>query len=216
MTTPANSPVEMCNLTLASLGERRIKSLEHPTSEVERTMGILYDNSRRYVLSLSAWNFAMKQANIQRDTTDPLFDYDQSFQLPNDFISLVSVGGSSGERYATDQYRIYEDKVYFSGDGGNTLRIRYVFDNTDLSKWSAPAKRVMQYDLAVAAAYAFSRKPGLIKEMDALYRIALSDAIGKDGQDDPPIRVTSSVMLAARLYGFSVDDDPTIVRFDDY
>jgi hypothetical protein len=127
------------------------------------------------------------------------------------------VGGDSGERYATDNYRIYGDKVYYNGDdGGTSIRLRYVFDQADLSKWSDPAKRVFQYDLAVCAAYAVSRKPGLIKEMDALYRIALSDAIGKDGQDDPPIRVTSSRMLAARLYGFSVDDDPTIVRFDDY
>lgn len=214
MTTPANSPVEICNLALVYLGERRIKSLENPTSEIERTMGVLYDNARQYALSLSAWNFAMKQANIAQDGTDPLFDFDHAYQIPNDFIALVSIEGD-GERFATDQYRIYVDKLYYSTDA-TSIKMRYVFDQTDISKWSPPFKEVVAKDLAVKAAYALSRKPGLIKEMDALYRIALADALGKDGQDDPPIRVTRSEMLAARLYGFSVDDDATVVRFDDF
>lgn len=214
MPSPLNSPVDLCNLANTYIGERAIRSIEPPSSEIEKMYARLYEHSRQYCLGLGAWTFAIKQANINK-TDDPLFGFESAYLLPADFISLVSLLGDPTILFEATKYRIMERNLLYNSSS-NSISIEYVFDQTNISWWSPQFKEVVALHLATTVAYNTNKKKNVIEIIEAKYKAALYDAIIKDGQDEPPQRIERSRALQARLTGSPMwNDDPSKVVFDE-
>lgn len=212
MATSPNNPLNILNMALGYIGEAPVRSIESPTKDVERQGALYYHPTRRYCLTLSEWNFAKRQQLIPR-TGDGQGDFTSTYQLPNDMITFVSVGGETEYEFI-DEYDIRGDQLHYNSDA-NSVLIRYVYDETDVTKWSPGFVMVVARALAIEMAYALSKKDNIIKTNNSLMQVALMDAIAKDGSERAPIRIEESKILAARrrLVGGQLDD-PTRIRFD--
>lgn len=212
MVTSPNNPVDILNMALGYIGEAPIRSIESPTKDIERQCGLYYHATRRYCLTLSLWNFAKRQAPIPR-TGDGQGDFTSTYQLPNDMITFISVGGDTEYDYI-DTYDVRGDQLHYDSDA-NSVVIRYVFDNEDITKWAPGFVMVVARALALELAYFLSKKDNIIKTNNSMMQIVLADAIAKDGSERPPIRIETSKILEARrrLIG-GTSDDPTRIVFD--
>jgi len=201
-------------MALGYIGEAPIRSIESPTTDIERNAANYYHATRRYGLTLSLWNFAKVQQAIPR-TGDGQGDFTSTYQLPNDLITFVSVGGES-EYFYEDAYDIRGDQLHYNSDA-NSIIIRYVKDVTDINKWSPGFVMVVARLLAVEMAYMLSKKDNIIKTNNSVLQIVLADAIAKDGSERPPIRIEQSRILNMRRRltgGGSFNDNPTILNTD--
>lgn len=191
-----SSPIDICNLALDHFGERSIASINPPSTKPEITMARHYDQVRRELLRKYVWNFAKKRDSISRIGT-PAFDFPDKYQLPNDFIRLLSIGGET-ERTQKREYDIEGRELLCNGSGAASVTIRYIRDVEDVTKWDSLFIKCMGLSLALDTAYAFSKKKGDVERLNGLLTTELPDAVTIDGQEKPPIRIQYSKYLAAR------------------
>lgn len=213
MPAAPNSPVDIFNLALTYVGQRAVRSLESP-GPIEQLGARVYDGSRQYCLTLGAWTFATKQAAIPQSANAPLFGFLGAFELPGDFISLVSVLGDTTQNNPSTRYRVLENQIYYNSED-TSISIEYVFDQTNVARWSPAFKELVAYHIAKTIAYDITKKKNVVEMIETQYKAALMDAVIKDGQDEPPERIERSRALEARLMGGSIYDDASIVSFDD-
>lgn len=193
----SDSPVSICNLALDRCGQETISNIESPTTEAEQLMARWYDVSRRKLLAEYVWNFAKKRETLARQTTAPLFDFADAYKLPNDYISLLTVGGEN-EYYRTMEYDIQDNLIYMNNGGSNALNIRYIADVTTVSKFSTLFKHLLSLELAVKVAYRFSLQKTLTEALAKELAQETVKAVTIDSRERPPIRIERSRILSRR------------------
>ena len=96
----ALSAIALCSRALLRLGARSIASFDEGTAEAE-VCANLYPVARDALLSAHPWNFATGQARLARLSAVPVADFSHAFQLPGDFLRVLSAaGGGPGPRPA--------------------------------------------------------------------------------------------------------------------
>ena len=101
--------VSICSKALLKIGAQTITSFEDGTAEAE-VAGNLYPLVRDSLLSSYPWSFAVSQKRLARLDMTPLDDYTYAYQLPPDYLRMISAG--IGSRGRGVEYRIYENKIY--------------------------------------------------------------------------------------------------------
>ena len=193
------SEVEICNLALDRFGERPIANIDNPQTTAEITMARHFAQVRQELLRKYVWNFGKKRASISRSGT-PEFDYADKYQLPNDFVRLLSVNGDTEVQQSKD-YDIEGRELLIDASGAASIKIRYIKDVTDVSQWDSLFRTCMILSLALATAYQFTKKKALVDQINGLLAAELPDAVSIDGQEKPPVRIQRSKYLAARQMG---------------
>lgn len=213
MATSPTSPIEICNMALGYIGEAPIRSIESPTKDIERMAGLYYHSTRREALTWSEWNFAKTQKTIPKIGAGS-GDFTSVYQLPQDLITFVSVGGENEYDYQ-DEYDIREDGLHYNSDA-NSVSIRYVKDVEAVTRWAPGFVKVVARALAIELGYFLTKKDNIIKTQNALLTTAIADAIAKDGSERAPIRIEESKILNARrrLTGGGYFSDPARIDFD--
>ena len=103
------SKIDICNMALDYVGQSPVGNIDSPGTPTEILVARHYDDARQNVLRKYCWNFAKTRAKCSRNAT-PLFDYADSYQLPNDFVRFLSTNGvnDAGLNYAvTPNIRAY-------------------------------------------------------------------------------------------------------------
>ena len=101
----AQSAISLCSKALVKLGAKAIVSFNENTAEAEVALQ-LYEPIRDALLSMYPWRFATAQTFLVRLVTAPKADYTYAYQLPSDFLRVLSAGSGSQGRGLN--YRIYE------------------------------------------------------------------------------------------------------------
>jgi hypothetical protein len=81
--------IQIANAALAELGSQRITDLED-SSESARLCKANIESAIREVLELGKWKAARTQAELTQNSTGPDFGWDYSYNLPVDYLRLVS------------------------------------------------------------------------------------------------------------------------------
>lgn len=204
----------ICNLALDYLGERgNVSDIENPTTDEEIVMARHYDTVRRGLLREYIWNFAKKRATISRTGT-PSFDYADEYLLPADCVRLLSISNSDVSYQSLRRdYDIEERKLLINASGAVSLRVRYIYDHTDVSKWDSLFLRLMALYLAEAVAYKFTLKKGVTEQINGMIAQLIPKTVSIDGQERPPRRIQRSKYISARrnsLYQVSVASPYTV------
>ncbi len=168
-----SSVVEICNTALITLGANTINSLSESTTEAI-ACNANWDISRRSVMGLHPWNFAMKRTILAQETTTPVFHFDYQYPLPSDLLLLIKVDGDPD--YKKESNRILTNK--------KTCSIKYVFDNTDTTTWAPLFVDVMVARLAYDLAYTIPRARTMIDVMYQLYNQKLQICKFADASED--------------------------------
>lgn len=101
--------VGLCSKALLKIGAQTITSFQDGTAESE-VSGNLYPIIRDSLLSSYPWGFALAQKRLAQLDMRPLADFVNAFQLPEDFLRIISAG--SGSRGRGMEYRIFENRIY--------------------------------------------------------------------------------------------------------
>jgi len=192
------SAVAICNLALDYLKADNVTSIESPSTTTESICARWYDASRLEAIRKYPWNFARKRGSISRDssTTVP-FGYADAYNLPNDFVRLLFIGNDAISLYR-DSYQIEGSQILVNNDGGASLNIGYIFDQTDVTKFDYLFVNVLALTLAKNIAYKFTEKNTVYSRIVDLLTEAQLAAAAIDGQERPPKRIQTSKFVRAR------------------
>ena len=104
----ALSSIALCSRALLKIGTRSISSFDEGTAEAE-VASSLYSPTRDAMLSSHSWSFATAQATLPRLDVIPVADYQYAFQLPSDYLRVLSAGAGRGRGL---DYRIQEKRLH--------------------------------------------------------------------------------------------------------
>lgn len=122
---------------LRALGETTITALTD-TRPARYTLDEIWDGDfRKLVLSSGFWNFAMRTAQIEYDTTiTPEFGYSRAFSKPSDWIRTAAVSDNGD---FSDPYNLYVDEQAYWFSDLDTMYVKFVSSHDDygydLSLW---------------------------------------------------------------------------------
>ncbi|MCB9996615.1 MAG: hypothetical protein H6869_09285 [Rhodospirillales bacterium] len=117
----ALSDIALCSRALIRIGAAPITSFSDGTAESE-IAGALFSPVRDALLSAYSWSFATGQVALSELEDAPLADYENAFQLPNDFLRALSAG--AGGRGRGLNFRIARDAVHTNSD---EVLLTYIF-----------------------------------------------------------------------------------------
>lgn len=155
----ALSVTKICNLILSDIGSKRINNYETDSSKEAIMCRLHYEPTRDALLRSFYWPFAGDRATLSRDVTDPDFEWDYQFLLPNDFLYLRSVFEDNNEpnRNSRRSHAI-EGRRFLTND--STANIRYTRKVTDVTEFDPLFVQVLvlQMDLKLITGLAKTDK----------------------------------------------------------
>ncbi len=193
------SAVEICNLALDLLKEGPITDITtNPSTDTEVLCARWYDQTRRAVLRKHPWNFAITRSNLAANATAPVFGYANAYDLPSDFIRLVTIG----DDYVEDlkqKYQLEDNQLLYGGDTSTTaLPVRYVYDHTAVSQFDSLFVDCLAFELAIKMSRKITGDGEAAKEIKELLKSISPEAYAIDGQERPPQRIQRSKWIARR------------------
>lgn len=191
------SATDICNLALDLLSANTIQDVENPTNASEELLNRWYEQSRKKVLREHPWNFALKRAILASDSETPVFGYSKQFSVPADFIRLADVFNDENTSIAKGLYVVENRKILVNADG-TSLRIRYVYDYTDVATMDALFVDVVALEIALSVAYKFTDNNSNVQRIAELQKMHNAIARVIDSQESPVKRREESRAINAR------------------
>jgi len=187
---PAPSETSIANAALTLLGERRIASLSD-TSKIAVLLNDRYAEVRDDLLRSHPWNFATKRASLAKDTTAPVWGFDNAFTLPADCLRVLELDNRSKYPYRIEGRKIVTDL-------GAPLDIEYTARITDPVQMDVMFRQALSAALAADVCEAIT---GDDEKVETLTRLASRKAAASrvpDGQEPSPRQLEASEWLDAR------------------
>lgn len=157
------SEVSIVNTALQLIKHsKQITSLTSGTKEANAAE-LIYDEMRDFCLDLHHWNFATRRVKLAQLAEDeaPAFQWDHAYQLPADFIRVISVHehdhGEDQIPYRIEGFRIVTD--------ADDVYLRYVARIEDPNKMPPTFRRALSKLIAAQLATALSSSVSLSKEL---------------------------------------------------
>lgn len=203
MPSPISS-VEICNMALDYIGERAdVTSIEVPEKPNEVILARHYDVTRQNLLREYLWNFARTEATLAR-TGDGGLDYRDKFLMPNDCLRVISIGVALFE---IKDYNIQGREILINGQqpgsqqqSANALQLRYMKDETEVSKFDSLFIKLLALQLACNISYKFSGKKTQTEIINQLLKQETAKATSVNSQEKKPRRVDHSRSINARTF----------------
>jgi len=191
-----SSKTAIANLALGHMKIDPVVSIDPPDSDSKAAQSAekWYDQARRDTLEAHPWNFASKRISVASEATTPAFEYTKKYQLPPDFIRVNRVG----ELWQDPVTDFEIEDGYILCDETSPLKLCYVYNIEDVSKFSPKFITALSSKLAAFMAYEMTGNASLVEAMENQYERALTSAASVDGQNRPTRRVQRSKRRDAR------------------
>lgn len=191
LSTPANSPIDICSRALILIGAEPITSFEDDTSEA-LIAGNMYEDIARTNLTSTRWRFATNQSVLNRLTDAPTGRFNSAYQLPDHlFVHAITVNDFAIE------YNIYGDKAFCDASESDTLIADFTFRANEVG-WPSYFSVCVEYAMAVVFATALIRDASLSSLMQSQYVQLLAKARSTDSQQQTTRKVTTSRFITNR------------------
>lgn len=185
------SRVDIANMALGYVGDDPIPRIDDTTRRA-RTVSLYFNTARQRALRMGAWNCCSKRVELPKDATAPAFGFTNRYRLPGDFMRLICLIDAS--RDAT--YEI--ESGYILTDIDTPLKIKYVFDDTEVTRFDPLLTTVFAYSLATDINEALSEDRGKSQDLVKKAEYWFNRAAGVDGQERPPQELKHTSWLSAR------------------
>lgn len=167
------SKVAICNIALVSLGADTINSLTEQTSTAI-ACNAMFDTVRRDLLRKHPWNFAMKQQELARSVTTPVFGYAYQYQLPSDCLRVWRV-------LDNDDFKVQGSYIHTDAE---TCFVEYVYDVEDVSRWDASFIDLMAAAMAASIAFPVTESAAKEDRARAVFKDKFTTAKAVDASED--------------------------------
>lgn len=191
----ATSDIDICNLTLDLLGEESdLSDIDNPSTENEALFNRWYHVIRRALLRSGVFNFAIRRVVLTVSSSDPIFGYDDAYNIPNRCLRIVTIGDEDDPK---QDFEIENGQILLDNDAGN-LNLRYIYDETVVTKFDSLFVELLAHELAVRLGKKKGAQQNVMQTIKE-ERDALRLRIGAvDGQERPPRRIQRSSWKTAR------------------
>lgn len=180
-----------------TVADRAMRLLGHTTYTVgdgtseDLIVAALYDELLADMLRCHTWNWATRRVQLTASATEPGFEFDYAYQLPSDFVRVISVHPNSD---GVGQVVWKEELIDDSGDkrmilaGANELWLRYVANITTHPLMPADFKTALAYALARDCALPIAESSSLHEKFEKMAARALLKARSSDAMGSFPER----------------------------
>lgn len=196
-----SSKTDIANLALDLISAEPVQNIAEPSNGTEELLNRWYDITRQKILRAHSWNFATKRAILAASSTDPEFGEYSAFPIPSDFIRLLGVRTSEDEEFSPYDFDIEfvgTQRCILASPDNTSLRIRYIYDVEDVSKFDPMFTDLFAHELALVVAYKGTESNGNVERIKSIADEAKRIAKAVDGQEKPPVLVRRSRNMAAR------------------
>lgn len=192
------TPVQICNLALSWMGQKRINSLQDNQNEAI-IMKDNYDLSRDKVLSDAAWTFAMERQVLAPVSDAPEFGSGNKFLIPGDVLRVHrvfrSTNTSQSNNYINAEW-VREGNYIISPE--STLWAMFIKRVVDPNRFSPGFVHALAARLAADTAITFTESIKMEEKMEQRYMMKLADAAYTDGSQGRTEVIRSSHLTGAR------------------
>jgi hypothetical protein len=187
------SIVGICNSALVKLGATRIIQLTEGSKNAN-LCNEQFEKVRDDLLRAHVWNFAIGRARLPQLAETPVFQFACAFQLPADFLRVVSVHPDAGGE-AMVPYRVEGRKLLSDSD---VLYLRYVRRIGDPNDMDAHFREALAWALALDLCIPISQSNTMREMMDDGLRRQLARAKSVDAIEDFPEPGRATAWVAER------------------
>jgi hypothetical protein len=196
------SKLEVYNLALGNVGERKLASLAENV-EARRALDDHYDRGVGYCLERGMWNFAKRVISItSSDDVEPSFGYTYAFEKPADWIRTMRV--SDNERLIPPLLE-YQDEAGIWYADFDPLYIEYVSNGTsyglNLSLWSETFTDYVAASLARRICRRITSSENKQDELEKAEAKALKVARAADAMNQPVGFPPAGTWVTSRMAG---------------
>ena len=198
-----NSPEDICNLSLDMLKQNPLASITTPVTNSEFIFARWYDMERQSALRAHPWKFATKRATLTPNlSTPPPFGYTNAYDLPNDYLRMVSLGddylGDLRMKHVIENGQILTPSGSTNTFNTTTLYIRYVYDIVTVAQFDPLFVKYFATGMAMDLSNKFAISAALGKDLRESWMDIKTEAKAVNGQDSPIIRIQQSRLLTKR------------------
>lgn len=187
------SIVGICNSALIKLGATRIIQLTEGSKNAN-LCSEQFEKVRDDLLRGHVWNFAIRRTKLAMLAEAPAFEFGRAFQLPSDFLRVVSVHPDASGRGVLP-YRI-EGRRLLADAGGTYLR--YVCQISDPNDMDALFREALAWALAADLSIPITQSNSMRQMMEEGLRAQLAKAKSVDAIEDFPESDIVPAWVAAR------------------
>lgn len=187
--------IQICNQALTQVGEPTITSLAEE-SKPARLCDLRFNDVKWAVLRAHPWNCATKRTSLARLTETPAYEFAYKFQLPADWLRLVSTQNPD------ISYRI-EGRELLANE--QTFNCKYVHRVDDVTDLDTLCQAAIAARLAAELALPLARSAERQKNLWEQYKEKLSEARFIDASEHPREGFRTNEWLDSRL---GLDNDP--------
>jgi hypothetical protein len=112
----ALSETSLCNMSLGRIGANRINSFDDTSDEIEEAIQcrLHYVQTRDALQRSHAWVFNGTRVILSQDTTGPVFEFDNQFIVPSDYLRARTVYDESA---GPNTLSVYSAAIEANADG---------------------------------------------------------------------------------------------------
>lgn len=181
------SKLEVYNLALGHLGERKLASLSENV-EARRALDDHWAQTTKACLESGLWNFAKRSVSITASSTiTPSFGYPNAFEKPSDWVNTIQL--SESEFFRPPLLDVTEEAGLWYAHH-STLYVEYVSSDTswgmDLSLWPESFTDYVSTSLARRVCMRLTSSDSKTEKLFALERQMKRDAKARDAMNQPP------------------------------
>lgn len=143
----AESVTSICNQALGKLGSLRINDFDDTTESSTQAIQcrLHYEPTRDALLRSYFWRFARDRKVLSQDTIDPVFEWDNQFILPNDFIRFRSFDEDTGAASRNKRHALEGDRLLTNF---SSISLRYIKKVTNVAKFDPLFVKLLVWLLA--------------------------------------------------------------------
>lgn len=180
---------ELANRVLLKLGQPRVSNIETDMTPAAVTINNLWGTVRDALLQSYPWNFSIKRAALAPSGTTPLYDWDNAFPVPIDYLQLLSV--KDDVDYITENGKILVNGV-------TELYIRYIARIEDTTQWPPLFCELLVVLLAIESCERITQDKNLKLSLMEERRNIMQRAYGSDAIENLPEDYPLDEWLEAR------------------
>ncbi len=187
------SQVGIANAALRSVGASTITSFTQGTKNAN-FLNDVYADLRDSLLETHPWNWAVKSVKLALLAATPVVKFDFAYQLPADFIRVVSVHGSN-EGTAIVDHKVRDDRIEAVSSEAWLIYISRV---TDPNVMSPLFRKALSSMIAIQAATSIVESRTLREDMVKQHDKDLRRARSADSMSDLPDRMPVGSWMTSR------------------
>ena len=188
--------ISICSAALLQLGKAPISSFDE-TGDAARLCSNLYPQERDSILRENDWNCAIKRVILAPLATAPVFGYTAQFQLPGDFLRLISIDDNLVGSPLCMEFKVEARTILANA---TVLPLVYVFRNDQEATWDSKLIELMTARMLWKLAYPVTQSTSLRDELKVEYSAMAKAARAIDAQENPSQSLSDDFTLINGRY----------------